>query len=313
MALCSITCTAHALTIEFDYRYDLRGFFTDLETGIARADRRAVLEHAAGFYADFSDQLSAIEPAPGASWSVRFTHPSFAGPPVTLRDEAVPANTIRIFVGGSNSAPGVLGFAGSGFDLQASGSEAFVSAVFARGQGNTRGESATDYGPWGGFLWLNASYDWYAGLDPAGLSDGRPDLLTTAAHEIGHLLGIGDADAWRAQVIDGHFVGPASVATYGATVPLDALNMHWADGVFSIVGESAQETLMDSVDPSGCARTADPARLRGPARYRLDAGARAPAIDVVARAYCRRRSWPAAAPRPRAFVPCVNAEPRPAC
>lgn len=38
-----------ALQIEFDYRYDTRGFFTDLATGEPLAERRALLDLAASF------------------------------------------------------------------------------------------------------------------------------------------------------------------------------------------------------------------------------------------------------------------------
>ncbi len=240
---------ARALIIEFDYRYDTRGFFTDQVNGTPRLERRAVLEQAASFYAGFSDQLSAIEPGTGSNWSVTFTHPSLQGPPVTVLNESIPANTLRVFVGGSSSAPGVLGFAGVGSALTATGPASFVDSVLYRGQANAAGAVASDFGPWGGAIWFNANNDWYFGLDGPDLGNtlvpGRPDFVTTATHELAHILGYGEADSWFSQVEAGAFTGTQSVAAYGAAVPLDSLALHWANGIYRTVDGVSQETLMD--------------------------------------------------------------------
>lgn len=236
---------AQALTIEFDYTYDTRGFFTDLTTGNPLMDRRGLLEQAASFYRGFTDSLSAIRPQSDDSWSVQITHPSLAGVPITLNNLNIATDTLRIYVGGSNSAPGVLGFANTGYNLTATGSEAFVDSVTTRGQENTTGPSATDYGVWGGMIWFNATNNWHFGSDTSGLTPGRPDFLTTATHEIGHILGFGSADSWLAQVDNGYFNGAASVTAYGGTVPVDQYGSHWASGVLSTYDGIPQGTLMD--------------------------------------------------------------------
>ncbi|MDP2867766.1 PEP-CTERM sorting domain-containing protein [Methyloversatilis sp.] len=245
--------SASALQIEFDYTYDTRGFFTDLTTGAPRVDRRALLDLAAAHYSGFADTLSAIMPAEGDQWSVSFLHPSLGGPGVTLNNVAIEADTLRIYVGGSPSAPGVLGFAGTGANLQATGSAAFVNAVMTRGQLNTTGPDASDYATWGGYIWFNASNDWYFGADASGLSPGSPDFLTTATHEIGHILGFGEADSWLAQIdaSTGLFIGVASVAAYGGGVPVDRYGSHWAEGTISVRDGLPQETMMDPSTPFG--------------------------------------------------------------
>lgn len=251
VALC-LSGSAHALKIEFDFTYDTRGFFTDVFTGSPIAERRAILEQAASFYTGFTDALSAITPQMGDHWSVRITHPSLGGPQITLSNLAIPADTLRIYVGGSASAPGVLGFANTGFNLTATGSNTFVDAVTTRGQTNAVGPSATDYGVWGGMMWFNAANDWYFGSDASGLQPGRPDFLTTATHEIGHILGFGEADSWLAQIdTEGRFVGATSIAAYGAPVPLDQFESHWAEGTMSTYAGLVQETLMDPSTPRG--------------------------------------------------------------
>ncbi|WP_446810647.1 peptidase M10A and M12B matrixin and adamalysin [Methylomonas sp. 2BW1-5-20] len=246
LALPAMAFPARAITVQFDYSYDTRGFFTDSVSGEPIAERRALLELAAGTYARFSDHLTPISPQAGDTWSVTITHPSLGGPPLTLTDLSVAADTIRVYVGGSPSAPGVLGFAGTGSNLNANGSAAFVADVNSRGQTNTSGDSASDYGVWGGYIWFNAAQDWYFGA-AAGLSPGRPDFLTTATHELGHILGFGTADSWFSQIDEtGHtFTGAASTAVYGGPVPLDSFYSHWAEGVNSDVDGIIQETLMD--------------------------------------------------------------------
>lgn len=245
------TLPAQAITIEFDYTYDTRGLFTDLATGTPLLERRAILDQAASFYSTFTDTLTAITPQAGDSWSVQMTHPSLAGGAVTLNNINIAADTLRIYVGGSNSAPGVLGFADTGYNLTATGSDAFVDAVTTRGQANTTGPAATDYGVWGGMIWFNAVNDWYFGSDSSGLTIGRPDFLTTATHEIGHILGFGEADSWQALINNGYFTGSASVATYGGAVPVDQYGSHWAQGVSSTYDGVVQGTLMDPSTAKG--------------------------------------------------------------
>jgi hypothetical protein len=243
---------AHAIRIEFDYRYDTRGFFTDTLTGAPIAERRALLDEAASFYSGFTDSLTAIAPQAGDNWSVKITHPSLGGPQLTLSNLNIAADTLRIYAGGSNSAPGVLGFANTGFSLTASGSDAFVDAVTTRGQDNAVGAGATDYGTWGGMIWFNAANEWYFGSDAASLTTGHPDFLTTATHEIGHILGFGEADSWLALIDEnGFFTGTHSIAANGGPVAVDQFDSHWAEGTMSTYNGLPQETMMDPSTPRG--------------------------------------------------------------
>lgn len=249
-----VATSSHAIEIEFDYTYDTNGFFTD-ETGAPIVHRRSVLEEAASFYNGFTDQLSAISPSENENWSVQMTHPSLVGGylgSVTLDNLSLADDTIRIYVGASNSSPSVLGFANSGFNLTASGSDEFIDSVVSRGQDNTVGESASDFGVWGGMIWFNSAHDWYFDTDTTELSSTTPDFLTTATHEIGHILGFGTADSWLAQINEnGEFIGDNSISVYGEAVPLDAFASHWAEGTVSTYNGFIQETMMDPSTPYG--------------------------------------------------------------
>lgn len=254
-ALCALVSgPTGALEIVYDYRFDRNGFF-DPATA-AGAARRAVLEAAAAPYAGFSDALSAIAPNGDNHWQVSFRHPSFSSffEIVSVDDLFVPADTLTIFVGASVSQGPVLGAASVG-EIQVSGDASFEQVVTLRGQYGAGAAVPTDYGPWGGSLWLNSRIDWYAGLDASGLGSTQADLLTTVTHELAHLLGVGEAPSWHALVSGPagayQFMGTAASGLYGAPVPLDPIAAHWAEGVMSDVDGTIQETLMDPTTARG--------------------------------------------------------------
>ena len=232
---------AAALSIEFDYTYDNSNFFTP--------DRQVLMGVAASFYSGFSDQLTAITPQAGDTWSVNIGGPGFSG---TLTDLSIAADTIRIYASASYvpCPPGscVLGMASTGTQLTPSGSPGFEDSVLTRGQLNTTGPSATDYGVWGGSVWINTNNDWYFGEDASGLTPGHPDFLTTATHEIGHILGYG-GDSWYSQIENGFFYGDASMAVFGGPVPV--VGSHWDYGTESTRDGVVQGTMMDPSTVAG--------------------------------------------------------------
>jgi hypothetical protein len=237
---------AAALTIEFDYRYDRSGFFSE-------PGRRALLEQAAQAFAGLADPLAAIQPGGGDTWSATFRHPSWSSifETATVIDETVAARNFKVFVGASGSVGSVLGIADPG-TTTATGSPAFVDLVAARGQAGALAAVPTDFGPWGGSIWFNRNASWHFGADTSGLEPGESDFLTTATHELAHLLGIGEAASWSALVTGGPaFTGTQSQAFYGGPVPLDPIAAHWAEGTMSVVNGRAQETLMDPTTVRG--------------------------------------------------------------
>jgi hypothetical protein len=256
--------TARArITFQFDYTYDTNNFFNPTA--------RAALERAALTYSDrLRDNLAAITPPTANSWNQRFVHPGTgdALTPVLIPDQTVPANTLKIYVGGRNLG-GAVGVGGPGGYVINSTNATFISAVQYRGQPAAQGASPTDIGNWGGTIAFDNTVAW--NFDLAGPAAGKNDFLTIATHELAHVLGLGTSPSWKTYLTGvvnqygntqyvGPFRGPKSAALYGANVPLQnppaqtAANAplyhaaHFAPGVSSQVGTPggpSQETLTD--------------------------------------------------------------------
>lgn len=239
---CLAVLPAHAVTVQFDYRYD-SGFFAD-------EHRRDMLDLAASYYSGFIDELAAINPGQENNWSVWFSNPgNLSAGRVQSMDLHVSADTLLVYAGGTAMGSGVLGYADTGIIDQVSGSDDFVDAVNTRGQQNTSGPAASDYGIWGGSIAFNSDVNWHWGQTTDGLTAGNNDFLTTAIHELAHIFGFGTADSWIAQLQDGYFIGEQSIAAYGGPVPADLA--HWEEGVYSDVNGVLQEALMDPSTPGG--------------------------------------------------------------
>ncbi|QID16751.1 matrixin family metalloprotease [Nitrogeniibacter mangrovi] len=236
-ALIAATSAAHAITIEFDYSYDSNNFLT----GNYRSVLNAV---ATEFGSRITDALDA------ASYStISFNDPgadlsSGIWPKITLSNQQISADTLHIYVGGTDLGGNTLGIGGSG------GYSAFSSVD--RGQS---GVGTSDYAPWGGFISFDTLTNWYVDTDTAtDESFSGFDFYSVAVHELGHVLGIGVADSWSAQVTGAGFAGTDSVAAYSeatgnaeSSVPLSADGGHWANGTQSFVNGILQDA---SLDPS---------------------------------------------------------------
>jgi len=208
-----------------------------------------VLEYAAETLSRFGDDLDAIASPTGSNtWKAYFSSPD-TDTQVELIDMVVPADTAKVFVGGRNMAS--LGMGGPG-GMWAYGTAAWISTVRYRGETGAELANPTDFGNWGGTVAFDMSppRPWYFGLDPAGLDSGHYDFLSVALHELAHMLGFGAIGtggtkfSWQTFLSGGTFVGPVSVAEYGAPVPLDGPRVHWATGTLGNVNGAAQEATM---------------------------------------------------------------------
>ncbi len=215
-----------AVTVVVDYSFDASGFFAD-------ATRRAVVEQAAADVgARLGTPLAAVDPA-GNSWTELFTNPATGGSG-RASNRTLAADTLVVYVGARELGGTTVGEAGPG-TFTASGSSAFQTLL------RTRAPSGVT--TWGGSIAFDINTNWFFGTTVSGIARTQTDFYSVAAHELGHVLGIGTSSRWSAQVSAGTFVGPNADAVYGGPVPLAPGNSHWRDGV-TVNGQPA------SLDPT---------------------------------------------------------------
>jgi hypothetical protein len=215
-----------ALAIQIDYSLDTAGFF-------ASADRRAVLEQAASMIGSrLDDALAAITPGGGNSWSLVFNHPS-TGQQHTIVNPSIPANTIRLYVGARDLGASLA--TGGPVGYNAAGTQSWLNTVAARGQAGALGpeSSRTDFAPAAGVITFDIDANWHFGPTTSGLSSSESDFLSTALHELGHVLGFGTAASFRNLVAGGVFTGSRAVAVHGQPVAMSGDGSHFAEGVQS--------------------------------------------------------------------------------
>lgn len=231
--------TEAAFTLELDYSYDAGGFFTPT--------RRTLMDSvAAVFQARIQDSLSAITPGGSDHWAVQFYNP-VDGSLATVNDVSISAGTLKVYLGARNLGGGTLGVGGYGGVSSGSGSGSFISAINDRGQAGVAGN--TDFAPWGGSIAFSSTATWYFDTDPSTTeSFAGSDFYSVALHEVGHLLGIGTALSWNAQINGSHqFTGANSVSEHGGNVPLESDDGHFQEGLTShILGTAtSQEVALD--------------------------------------------------------------------
>lgn len=226
-----------AVTFQFDYSRDTAGFFDD-------GARRATLEQAGSMLGDqLNDVLFEIIPHqldPADTWTAQFVDPS-DGMTFDVIDPIIGEDVIVIYVGGRNLG-GALAFGGPASIPTVSGVQEFVDTVLARGQLGALDATPTDYGPFGGTVTFNTTTNWHFGESTTGLDAGEFDFLSTALHELAHVIGFGTAPSFMNLVSGGLFTGGQSSVEYGlgGSVPLQDPG-HWRQGLFS----DGQEVALD--------------------------------------------------------------------
>lgn len=237
---------AGALTVQFDYTHD-GGFFSNVQVNPQADAARAALEHAAKSLEMYLDHLARIEPYGQNTWEAIYTSPD-TGEEAIEPNLVVPADTVIVYAGARPLANGKLGQGGPGGHSVTYVDIEWYDTVQFRGQEGAAAVEPTDFGPWGGSIAFNSTEDWHFGIDdPPPPGSGLNDFLSTATHELCHLLGFGTAESWHELVLTGshEFEGAAAVATFGGDVPLDVIHAHWAPGTQSTVAGAAQEAAMD--------------------------------------------------------------------
>lgn len=213
--LCAPAAQA-AIDIVFDYTYDSNGFFS-------AAERQTVLELAASdIEARLTDEFFAeLAPTGPNTLELVFANPGdFFAANVSLDVTLLPADTLRIYVGGSDlSSIGALGVASTGYSY--GGFSSWVNQVEAR-------LSTTNYDSLGGSITFDTGTSWYFGTSEAGQPFSSWDFYSVAVHEIFHILGFGGSAAFDADVSAGQLVGASVQAVAGGPVALAGDDSHWA-------------------------------------------------------------------------------------
>jgi hypothetical protein len=224
---------AAGLHIGIDYRFDSRGLFTP--------ERRIALEAAASLWESLLSSKFDDVPA-GTVLRTR--------PPEDIQASGIEF-TLDYFIDGIAIMVGFSNIDGPGNGL-ASSSSSFTEQVadpdlLARLDARYHGNP---FQPWVAAIGFDESENWFYDPTPDTSDDipsDRPDLMSTALHEIGHVLGIGTSSAWSALVYGNTFTGAHAMAVVGGPVALTADGLHIDKSV--LVG--GKRNLMDPSTPIG--------------------------------------------------------------
>ena len=217
-------------TVLLDYSLDTNNFF---DTQMKRDLLQTAADHLGG---RLTDSLTAIEPGPSGSgfdntWTATFDHPG-TGSPQMITDLTIPADTLVVYAGGRGLTGPTVGFGGLG-GSSSLGTQAFLDNVASRGQSGALDSPATDFGPWGGAVTFDTETNWFFGTTTDGLDGSETDFLSVAEVTLASVLGFGTSEAWNSSVSGSSFIGAASVAEFGSSVPLSPGHSLWASGTMS--------------------------------------------------------------------------------
>ncbi len=220
------------ITFQFDDSHDNSGFFA------ANPQAMTVIQEAGQILGSvLQNSLAPINPDPGAgdTWTAVTFNPSDPSQNIDVSNLSVPADTIVVYVGGTTGVSwDGLGGPGGYTD---SGLSSWLSTVAARGQAGALATPPSGFGPWGGSVSFNTAVTWDFSGQPGS------SFLGVALHELCHVLGVGTAGSWFANVdaATSVFTGAHAESAYGGPVPLDTGSgveigrpqTHWAAGTVS--------------------------------------------------------------------------------
>ncbi|WP_374798477.1 hypothetical protein [Aerosakkonema funiforme] len=227
-----------SFNIEFDYRFDTNGFFSD-------PARRNALEAAANVWENYIQDEFPNVPA-GISFNVGNPQTGQTTP-ITLTSEI---DDLLIFVGAASPPFNNRNFINAGAIGGLAGFDAVGSVFSARLIGS-------NFEPYVGILSFNTNpqingqaVPWFFDETPNTSNDlpigsSYYDFTAAAVHEIGHILGFG-APIFRQLVIDGYFTGPnARTVKVGNGIPIanDGSLSHISSDFPSLMNPTAQARL----------------------------------------------------------------------
>jgi hypothetical protein len=225
--------TSQGFKIILDYTYDRAQYMT--------RDKRLILRTAAASWEQFI--ASDFTPVPIGTY-VRARDPESpdaGGSNFTL---TYPIDDLVIFVGWAtiDGLGGTMGLTSSSKTNQGMSSD-LAASLNARYNGNP-------FQPWVATVMFDKEESFFFDAT-MGTADDIPsnqsDFYSTALHEFGHALGVGNCAAYEALVANGTFTGSHAVALYGGPIPLTSNGLH----VQKTVIVDGRRIVMDESDADG--------------------------------------------------------------
>ncbi|MBL1175027.1 CARDB domain-containing protein [Pantanalinema sp. GBBB05] len=228
VAIADYVSSSSPFNIQFDYRFDTNGWFT--------SGRRAALEVAASIWESIIlDEFANIP----VGTALRVRNPQ-TDTIVSLTSD-FEIDDLVVFVGARSidGSSGTLADGGS-------------SATWIVGSSLDTRYNGSDFEPWTGSISFDTAENWFFDSTPNTANDiplSSPDFISVAVHELGHILGFGNVNAFMNFRVNDTFTGANARAVNGGNpIPLQPGGFHILDG-YEFNGSG--ETALDPITMSG--------------------------------------------------------------
>lgn len=219
--------------IQIDYRFDKAGFFAD-------PSRRQALEGACRIWGRLISDTFANVPK---GTYIKIRDPEKPTDPAVGLDIDYEIDDLLVFVGSSKLPNGVTGLSSPTAGLSGVTDPTLAASLQERFGG-------VPFQPWTAWISFDSSTDFFFDPDPElghAVPTGKLDFVSVALHELGHTLGFGTADAFKAKIRGTTFTGAKASALYGGPLPLTPDLGHVPNTTMS----GGHRVLMDQSDSQG--------------------------------------------------------------
>jgi hypothetical protein len=174
---------------------------------------------------------------------IRVRDPEKPSEPALSLDLDTEIEDLLVFVGSAELPAGVTGMSSPTAGLSGVTDPALRASLQQRFDGNP-------FQPWTAWMSFDRTTPFHFDPEPelgAPVATDRVDFVSVALHEIGHVLGFGTADAFKAQISGATFTGAKAQALYGGPLPLTPDLGHVPNATMS----GGRRLLMDQSDALG--------------------------------------------------------------